>query len=148
MTTAANILNISCPHCHTTNRVPDARLSQQPKCGKCKQTLFAGAPMILDQANAARVIGKTDIPVLVDCWADWCGPCKSFAPTFAAAARELEPRLRFAKCDTQANEQLAAQWGIRSIPTLILFHHGREKARVSGDLPLNQLKAWLVEQGV
>ena len=141
-------LNISCPKCLVTNRIPAERLADNPKCGKCKQALFSGVPMELDQANAAKVLGNTDIPVLVDCWASWCGPCRGFAPIFAAAAKELEPGLRFAKFNTETNEQLAGQWGIRSIPTLILFKGGKEDARVSGALPLNQLKAWLEQQGV
>lgn len=141
-------LNICCPSCLVTNRIPEERLADKPKCGKCKSPLFAGKPMTIDQAGVAKVLGNTDIPVLVDCWASWCGPCKSFAPIFAAAAKELEPQVRFAKLDTQANEQLAMQWGIRSIPTLLLFKGGKEAARVSGALPLNQLKAWLAQQGV
>jgi thioredoxin 2 len=142
------ITNLSCPHCLVTNRIPAERLTDNPKCGKCKAPLFTGEPMTLDAANAGKVLGNTDIPVLVDCWASWCGPCRSFAPIFAAAAKELEPALRFAKFSTEENEQLAGQWGIRSIPTLILFQGGKEAARVSGALPLNQLKAWLQQQGV
>lgn len=141
-------MNIACPHCLTTNRIPDERLGDKPRCGKCKAALFDGHPMTLTAANAAKILGNTDIPVLVDCWASWCGPCKSFAPIFAAAAKELEPALRFAKLSTEDNEQLAGQWGIRSIPTLILFKGGKEEARVSGALPLNQLKQWLDQQGV
>lgn len=141
-------LNISCPHCTTTNRIPEERLGDNPVCGKCKEGLFDGHPMTLTSANAAKVLSNTDIPVLVDCWASWCGPCKSFAPIFEAAARELEPEVRFAKLSTEENEQLAMQWSIRSIPTLILFRNGKEAARMSGALPLNQLKAWLEQQGV
>jgi thioredoxin 2 len=141
-------MNITCPHCLTTNRIPEDRLADKPHCGKCKDSLFDGHPMTLSSANVDKVLGNTDIPVLVDCWASWCGPCKSFAPIFEAAAGELEPDLRFAKFSTEENEQLAIKWGIRSIPTLLLFKGGKEEARVSGALPLNQLKLWLEQQGV
>lgn len=141
-------LNISCPHCLATNRIPEDRLGDSPRCGKCKEDLFNGYPLELSGMNAGKVLNNTDIPVLVDCWASWCGPCKSFAPIFEAAAKDLEPEVRFAKFNTEANEQLAMQWQIRSIPTLILFKNGKEAARVSGALPLNQLKLWLEQQGV
>lgn len=141
-------LKLTCPSCNTTNRIPAERLGDHPKCGKCKEPLFQGNAVELNSDNVSAVIGNTDIPVLVDCWAPWCGPCKSFAPIFTRAAQELEPRLRFAKLNTEAEQQLGGLWGIRSIPTLILFREGREAARVSGALPLPQLKKWLLEQGV
>lgn len=140
--------SIACPHCTKTNRVPSDRLGDGPKCGKCKKPLFSGRPMELTAGNAVAILNHTDLPVLVDCWASWCGPCRSFAPVFEQAAQRFEPRLRFAKLDTEANQSLAARWGIRSIPTLILFRNGKEVDRVSGALPAPQLAQWLGQQGI
>jgi len=139
---------LSCPNCQKSNRVPSDRLGDGPRCGNCKKPLFSGKPMTLTAANAVATLNHNDIPVLVDCWASWCGPCKSFAPTFEKAAKELEPKVRFAKLDTEANEQLAARWQIRSIPTLILFKGGKEADRVSGALPGPQLRQWLSQHGI
>ncbi|HHQ14903.1 MAG TPA: thioredoxin TrxC, partial [Chromatiales bacterium] len=130
------------------NRVPDERLTAGPKCGKCKKPLFTGLPQQLTAGNASTVLRNNNIPVLVDCWAEWCGPCKSFAPVFNQAAAELEPWVRLAKLNTEEAPQLAGQWNIRSIPTLILFRDGQEVQRVSGALPLEQLFAWLQQAGV
>lgn len=140
--------NITCPKCSVTNRIPSDKLGANPICGKCKSALFIGKPLILTAANVAAVLNHNQIPVLVDCWAPWCGPCKSFAPVFEQAAKAWEPRLRLAKVDTEAQPQVAARWKIRSIPTLILFKQGKETARVSGALSLAQLKNWLTQQGV
>lgn len=140
--------NVTCPKCNAKNRIPSARLGDGPKCGKCKSALFIGKPVELTSANVAAVLNHTDIPVLVDCWADWCGPCKSFAPIFEQAAKELEPKVRLAKLNTEQQQQIAGRWSIRSIPTLILFKQGKEVNRLSGAVPLMQLKKWLVEQGV
>ncbi len=139
---------LTCPACNAINRVPAERLGDGPKCGKCKQKLFQGKPIEITDANIDSLVANTGIPLLVDCWAPWCGPCRSFAPVFEAAAQQLEPRLRFAKLNTEAEQELGALWGIQSIPTLILFKDGREAARMSGALPLNQLKQWLMQQGV
>ncbi|MFQ3248009.1 MAG: thioredoxin 2 [Arenicella sp.] len=140
--------NISCPRCASTNRVPSERLGDKPKCAKCKIALFQGNPIELTSANVATVLNHNEIPVLVDCWAPWCGPCVSFAPTFEKAAQELEPRLRFAKLNTEDQQQVAGRWQIRSIPTLILFKAGKEVTRTSGAMSLSQLKQWLVKNGV
>lgn len=137
--------NITCQNCNAKNRLPTERLADKPKCGKCKQAVFNGRPVELTSANVAAVLNHSDIPVLVDCWAAWCGPCKSFAPTFNQAAAELEPYYRLAKLNTEQQQAIASRWQIRSIPTLILFKAGKEVARVSGALPLGQLKQWLAQ---
>ena len=121
---------INHPACQTTNNVPAARLDEAPTCGRCGGQLFAGEPLTLTAANVHKTLAYYDIPVVVDCWAEWCDPCKMFAPTFADAARDLEPQFRFAKLDTESEQGLAAQWQIRSIPTLIVFRGGREVNRV------------------
>ncbi|OLU20629.1 thioredoxin TrxC [Pseudomonas sp. PA1(2017)] len=138
---------IPCPSCSSLNRIPVARLGEAPRCGRCKTEVLPGAPFELDQGNFASQL-KGDLPLLVDVWAAWCGPCRSFAPTFTQAAGELRTRCRLGKLDSEANPQLSAQLGIRSIPSLILFRDGREVARQSGALPLPQLLAWLNAQGV
>ena len=143
-----NTTSLSCPHCLKSNRVPSERLGDGPKCGNCKKSLFSGKPMTLTAANAASLLNHTDIPVVVDCWAAWCGPCRGFAPIFERVAKDLEPAARFAKLDTEANQQLATRWQIRSIPTLILFKDGKEVDRVSGALPDAKLRQWLGQQGI
>jgi thioredoxin 2 len=139
-------LHIACPSCGTANRLPAERLGQGPNCGKCGQALFAGHPMELTDANFAAVVGGTDVPVVVDCWASWCGPCQRFAPVFAEAAKNLEPGFRLAKLDTDAQQETAARLGIRSIPTLIVFKGGKEAARISGAMPLGPFMEWVQRQ--
>jgi thioredoxin 2 len=140
-------LIIPCPHCHGLNRIPVARLDDAPRCGRCKGAVLPGQPFAVDAAGFAAQL-KGDLPLLLDVWADWCGPCKAFAPTFAQAALQLSGRVRLAKLDSEANQALAGQLGIRSIPSLILFKGGVEVARQSGALPLPQLLAWLRQRGI
>ena len=138
---------IPCPHCNGLNRIPAERLGDQPTCGRCKQAVLLSKPFDLTQGDYASQI-KGDLPLLVDVWAEWCGPCKSFAPIFEQAAAELAGRCRLAKLDSEANQQLSGQLGIRSIPSLILFRDGKEVARQSGAFPLQQLLGWLKSQGI
>ena len=140
-------LIIPCPHCHGLSRLPAARLQDAPRCARCKQPLLPGEPFAVDAAGFAAQL-KGDLPLLLDVWADWCSPCKAFAPVFAQAARQLDGRVRLAKLDSEANPQLAGQLGIRSIPSLILFKGGVEVARQSGALPLPQLLGWLRQHGI
>ena len=136
-------LTLGCPQCGAINRVSQARLNDAPKCGKCKCPLFTGEPVALTSANFRALVERSELPVVVDFWAGWCGPCKVMAPIFDEAARELEPRMRFAKLDTEAEPALAGRFGIRSIPTLIVFRHGKELARQPGAMQGPQLREWL-----
>ena|SRR5258708_26918990 len=134
---------IACASCGTANRVPSARLAEDPKCGKCGAPLLDGKPVALDEASFDSFLSRTELPVLVDFWADWCGPCKAMAPAFARVAAELKTRVRFAKVDTERAQNVAGRFGIRSIPTLILFRGAREAARVSGAMDARSIEGWL-----
>lgn len=136
-------LLLACAACTALNRLPAERLAERPTCGKCHAPLFAGKPVAVDDASFERVVLRSGVPVVVDFWAAWCGPCRAFAPVFEEAARTLEPRVRLAKLDTEAAGATASRYAIRSIPTLALFRDGREVARQSGAMQLPQFLAWV-----
>jgi thioredoxin 2 len=135
-------MHLVCPQCAAINRVPDARLADHPVCGRCRTGLLPDEPVALSGEAFERYLAHSDMPVVVDYWAAWCGPCRLMAPAFAEAAGQ-RPDIRFVKLDTEANQQIAGRHGIRSIPTLALFHRGRELARSSGVMTAAQLLQWI-----
>ena len=136
-------LHIVCPHCHTVNRIIAERLAQHPRCGQCKQALFTGHPLELTSRNFQQHITRNEIPVVIDFWAPWCGPCKMMAPSYTQAAAILEPQVRLAKLNTEQEQNIAAQFNIRSIPTLIIFKTGREIARQAGAMNASDIVHWI-----
>ncbi|GAB3784686.1 thioredoxin TrxC [Dyella agri] len=143
----SDMSHLVCPHCQAVNRVPTDRLAASPTCGQCHQPLFTGHPLAVDEAGFQKHITRNDIPVLVDFWATWCGPCQMMAPHFTQAAAQLEPRVRLLKVDTDAEQALGNRYAIRSIPTLALFRRGREVARQAGAMQAAGIVQWVRAQG-
>ncbi len=139
----SDAMHIVCPHCNTINQLPSTRLTENPNCGKCQKALFDGKPVQLDQTLFERYINRNDIPVLVDFWAQWCGPCKMMAPHFESATGILEPRVRLVKVNTETEQTLAARYTIQSIPTLMLFFHGKEVIRTAGAMGTQDIVRWV-----
>ena len=140
-------IHVVCPHCGGINRLPSERLAEKPSCGKCHKPVLDGVPVNLSSPSFDRFISKNELPVVVDFWAAWCGPCKMMAPVFSQAASEMATQFRFAKVDTEQAQDIAARYNIRSIPTMIMFKNGQEINRVAGAMDQTGLKRWLSAHG-
>jgi thioredoxin 2 len=136
-------LHIVCPHCRSLNRVPESRLADRPNCGQCHAPLFTGRPIGLTEQDFDLHVSRADIPLVVDFWAPWCGPCRMMAPAYEEAAKSLEPHVRLAKVNTEQEHALAARFGIVSIPTLVVFRGGCESARQPGAMGLQDIVRWV-----
>ena len=136
---------IVCPSCGAKNRVPEEKLASNPSCGQCHKALIPLAPIELNEQNFSNFVNNSDLPILIDLWAEWCGPCKTMAPHFAEVAKQ-NPHVVFAKIDTEANPRLSSAFNVRSIPTLVLMNKTTEVARISGALRATQLQEWLDQQ--
>lgn len=134
---------IVCGNCHATNRIPENKSASEGLCGNCKQAIWQGKPVDLSESQFAKYTSKNDMPVVVDFWASWCGPCKAMAPSYEQVAGKMKNQALFAKVNTEQAQQLGAQLNIRSIPTLAVFRHGKEVDRIAGALPANQLQQWI-----
>ena len=140
-------IHVVCPNCGGINRLPSERLGENPSCGKCHKSVLDGVPVNLSSTSFDRFISKNDLPVVVDFWAAWCGPCKMMAPVFSQVASETATKFRFAKVDTEQAQDIAARYNIRSIPTMMMFRNGKEIDRVAGAMDQSGLKRWLSSHG-
>jgi len=139
-------MQLVCPQCAAINRLPEEKPAQDARCGKCSKPLFSQQPLNVNQSQFDRHVQKSDVPLVVDFWADWCGPCKMMAPAFQKAAENIEPRARLLKVNTEQEQGLSARYAIRSIPTLMVFSAGQEVARMSGAMDLSNLLSWINNQ--
>ncbi len=139
----SNLLHVVCPHCNSVNRLPEDRLGDGGTCGRCHSPLFTGHPVELNETSFDQHISKSDLPIVVDFWAPWCAPCRSMAPSFSDAARQMEPKYRFVKVDTEQAQNIAARFNIRSIPTLAIFRNGKEITRQAGAMDTGNILRWV-----